>query len=112
MHERQLAARLQELMDRQFLTQTTLADLVGVSQSSVSRALRREPLRRGRARVLLVSYIQQAPTSHQEPMPGGDQVLNAFSRIWDGTEAHAAAIAKIIDATKGLGPTTQGEHPS
>jgi hypothetical protein len=45
-------------------------------------------------------------------MPGGDQVLNAFSRIWDGTEAHAAAIAKIIDATKGLGPTTQGEHPS
>ena len=35
---------------------------------------------------------------------GKEKVINAFEAIWDGSEAHAIAIAKIIKASKELGP--------
>ncbi|HEY1754436.1 MAG TPA: hypothetical protein VGG72_03505 [Bryobacteraceae bacterium] len=35
---------------------------------------------------------------------GRDQVLSAFDRIWDGSEVHAAAVAKVIEALDALRP--------
>jgi len=32
-------------------------------------------------------------------------VINAFEKIWDGSEAHAAAVAKIIEALEGMRPS-------
>jgi hypothetical protein len=35
---------------------------------------------------------------------GRDQVLGAFDRIWDGSELHAAAVVKVIEALVDLRP--------
>jgi hypothetical protein len=35
---------------------------------------------------------------------GKDKVVNAFESIWDGSDEHALAIARIIKASEGLRP--------
>jgi len=107
MQDRDLANRLRELMARESLTQAALAKLAKVSQASVSRALRSEAIRHGRAWRGLFSYIRQEGSPGDDTPTGRDQVLAAFTQIWDGTEAHAAAVAKIIEATEGLGPASK-----
>lgn len=77
------------------LTQKELASKAGVSQSTVSRAERSSPVRNGQAHGQLVSYMQHmgAPTGEAEP------ALTAVRETWDGTEAHAEALATLIRAS-------------
>lgn len=102
------ADRLRAFMERQKLSQAGLARAAGVSQPTVSRALRRRALRRGAARSRLFSYagISEWP---DRPRIGGAhvQVIAAFERVWDGSAAHAASIVKVIDALEDLGPRSQ-----
>jgi transcriptional regulator with XRE-family HTH domain len=93
------AALVTEYVKREGITQAELARRAGVSQATVSRALRRQPIRHGRQRLRLFTFIQQS-----EGVSGARRVELAFRRIWDGTDAHAAALARIIAACEGLEP--------
>jgi len=42
---------------------------------------------------------------------GEERVVVAFRRIWDRSDAHAAAVAKIIAASGDLGPRRIGQEP-
>lgn len=85
------------------LTQADVARAAKVSQSTVSRVLSGGGLRRGAARTRLFTYadIQDASSSR---VAGRVTVMDAFSRIWDGTPAHANAIAQVIDSLVHLRP--------
>jgi transcriptional regulator with XRE-family HTH domain len=93
------SARLQAYMKEKGLTQKELAEITQVSQATVSRALRGEPHRRGSARDKLfiiagISELEARPL----PRDPRQRVLVAFDQIWDQTDAHADAVAQVIDA--------------
>ena len=95
-------------MQERHLGQAGLGREAGVSQSTVSRALNGVPLRHGRSRSKLFTYAKiRDPNQQGPPKKGPQRVMTAFQRIWDGTEAHASAVARIIDALEDLKPANK-----
>lgn len=87
------------------LSQRAIADAAGVSQATVSRALARDTQRHGRAVARLCKYMQQTLNAESgTDTKGRRKVVDAFVAIWDGSEEHAIAIARIIKASQGLRP--------
>ncbi len=100
------AETLRQFMAKAGWSQEKLAKKAGVSQPTVSRALARQAARNSRARHRLFSFIHKwRPPARG---PGQGIVLQAFERIWDGSEVHANAVARIIDAMQGLKPAENG----
>jgi predicted transcriptional regulator len=97
--------QLRAFMNQRGLSQTALAKAVGVSQASVSRALARKGPRHGAARSKLFSYTGISEYDRQRSEAKGPKlVMAAFERVWDQSEAHAAAVARVIDALADLRP--------
>jgi predicted transcriptional regulator len=82
------------------ITQQELARRASVSQATVSRAVAGLPDMRAVARRKLFHYIHERA---RERMP--DVVSTAVRRVWDGSDVHAAALARIIEATADLRPS-------
>jgi transcriptional regulator with XRE-family HTH domain len=96
-------SELLAFMKAKGLNQAQIARRARVSQASVSRALKGSARKRlGKAHTRLFNYIQKenrrAGTIHADK----DQVLQAFNRIWGASQAHAAAVAQVIDALDAL----------
>ena len=86
-------------MDSKGLSQVQIARAAGVSQATVSRALRRRAERRGAARNRLFTYV--GIDEYSKPQQRDDaykRIMAAFERIWDQSEDHANAIARVIDS--------------
>lgn len=113
MHEANISSLVRAYLTSHHLSQAKLADLASVNQSTVSRALTGGGLRHGSARFKLFTFIQQGMQVAVPSQGGADRVIGAFTRIWDGSEEHAAAVARIIEACEGLRPIspTRGEEP-
>jgi len=90
------------------LSQADLARRAGVSQPTVSRALQGRRRRSTLQRRKLLEYIRSrtGQPRGRRYAPGVDQVASAFERIWDGSKAHAQAVANVIDAMDNLRPAT------
>lgn len=95
---------VREFLVQEGISQNTLAERANVSQSTVSRAMKSGTARHSAARIRLFSFIHEYADSAEETALGVQRVARAFERIWDGSEAHAAAVARIIDASRGLRP--------
>lgn len=104
MQEPELAQLIRSFMQKRQLNQSDFAKQANVSQSSVSRALYGKPLRQGKAKLRICNYIHQ-----QTIIEGPIEIVEAFQSVWDGSAQHAAAIAKIIKASKGLVPGNRTE---
>lgn len=86
------------------ISQRELAERAGVAQATVSRALSAEPVRPGRARTRLVAYLRR-----QGRLAGADPIFDAVIEIWDGSEEHAAALARLLLASADLWPNLSRE---
>lgn len=104
MQEESLPDRLRRFMQAHRLSQKAVASAAGVSQSAVSRILRHPAQRQGKANSKLCIYMQLQPNYEFVGGEGVDKVLRAFESIWDKSERHALAIARIIKASHGLLP--------
>jgi transcriptional regulator with XRE-family HTH domain len=104
MQEDSIAKDLLRLIQSRHLSQESIAKAAKVSQATVSRALRGRIERQGRARTKLFNYIQQELQKEDLSGTGKEKVVKAFESIWDSSEEHATAIAKIIRASGGLLP--------
>jgi len=109
MQQANLPEAIRSLMERDHVSQATIAKAASVSQPTVSRAAKRQPVRHSAAAQKLFTYIQQAGPAASPPSSGEQLVLIAFDRIWDRSDAHASAVAKIISATEDLRPISK-EH--
>jgi transcriptional regulator with XRE-family HTH domain len=98
------SARLEKIMAARGWSQEQVAEAAGVSQSTVSRALRKGPQRNGRARIAIFTFVENELNRATIAGTGRDQVLGAFDRIWDGSVLHAAAVVKVIEALVDLRP--------
>ncbi len=106
-----IANKLREFMVRRGLSQARLARLARVSQATVSRTLHGVREQHGQARHKLLTYAEiQETIQDRSAGHGVKQVTRAFSRIWDGSDAHATAIVNVIDALAGLKPGQSRER--
>ena len=103
------AAQLRTFMKDHRLTQKALAHRANVSQSTVSRALANAPIRHGEARSRLFDYASIHEQQNRAEAHGSRRVLKAFKRVWDGSDGHADAVARIIEATADLRPMASKE---
>jgi hypothetical protein len=92
-------------LDQERISQIELAQRAQVSQPTVSRALAREPKRHTRAHAQLIGFIHQQSGM---PAPTPASVSAAVEEVWDGTEAHEAALAVLIAASAELWPKMKG----
>lgn len=100
-----ISVQLRDFMKTKGLSQSALAKAAGVNQSTVSRALRQAPARHSEAMLRLCRYAGISDLqSESSTARGAKLVLTSFEKVWDGSDAHATAIARIIDASKGLIP--------
>jgi transcriptional regulator with XRE-family HTH domain len=102
--------RIRECMRENGWSQAELADKAGVHQSTVSRAIEGRAARHSKARHRLAVFVEQLQRVDQGTgKDGAKRVMRAFNEVWDGTDAHAASIAKIIGALAGLRPAVSTE---
>ncbi len=97
------AGRIRTFMHCNGLSQTQLAEMAGVSQATVSRALSGKGERRGAARSRLFSYvgISEYPGSGAKA-EARERIAEAFERVWEHSKALADAIVRITDALADL----------
>jgi hypothetical protein len=99
-------------MAKEGLNQVQLAKKARVSQSTVSRALdpSASTVRKGAARSKLFIYAGITEFSDgPELSHGRDKVIEAFYQIWNNTEAHADAIARVMCALADLEPVSRDQ---
>lgn len=89
---------IEALLSREGISQAVLAQRASVSQPTISRARRRVPLRRSKQYEKLCSYIRDELKTVALPGTARD----ALAEIWDGSSAHAEALAGLIRASSKL----------
>jgi transcriptional regulator with XRE-family HTH domain len=102
--QQHLGDQLRFLMDGLSLRQDQVAKAAKVSQSTVSRALRRGYLRQSRSRVRLEYYLSKTELKLHKRIKLPSDVTRAVREVWDKTDRHAAILAKVILALEGLTP--------
>ena len=102
-----VSTELRTLLTRGGMSQAKLARRAGVSQPTVSRAMRRAPRRNSQSYTRLCSYIHKELGEVGLPGPACD----ALAEIWDGSLGHAEALAALIRAAGDVGRTggTKGQ---
>lgn len=103
---------IRAFLEENELSQADLARDAGVSQPTVSRALRGRRERSTSQRRKLIEYVRGRAREADAPpnASGVGRVTTAFERIWDGSDAHAQAVASVIDAMVNLRPAGKRGH--
>jgi len=97
-----VGSEIRAFMEAKGLDQTTLAKRVKVSQASVSRALKDSARkRRGKAYLRLCIYMQQQNRRRVFDRLDRERMHEAIDHIWDVSEAHADAVAKVVQEEPG-----------
>lgn len=91
------ALRIRRIVTQLRMTQQQIAEGTGVSQSQVSRMLGGHAVRRSRAFDRVCSYVTLRATSVTAADVRRCPVLiDALALVWDGSQAHADALATVI----------------
>ncbi len=111
MQEKNWPAQLHAIMDTKGINQPKLAKEVGISQSTVSRALREEPKRLGEAHVKLSAYIRKNERELGLRLSSPrDKVIATIDNVWDNADTLADAIARVIKALEYLLLQSRGKE--
>lgn len=93
-------------------TQQNLAEMLGVSQSQVSRTLNGQFKRRSKLFDDLCKIAYQSSTTSVAVQPGTSaqqpDLISALDAVWDGTDSHAKALAVVIRSLSALLPSPAG----
>lgn len=85
------------------LTQKTIANGSGISQSQVSRVFSGKGKRESKAYKEICKYINyQKVRVSPELVIGNQKLINALTKVWDGSDQQASIIAGIIYSLEDL----------
>lgn len=94
------------------VTQTQIADDLGVSQSQVSRILKGQGLRASRLAEEVCLYVEKYEGGvTADSVRSNDELINALVLTWDGSATHARGLAAVIRSLSALG-ASNAERPS
>lgn len=86
------------------LTQAALARAVGATQGQISRVLRGKSSKRSVVLVEICKYVHTIESGVSvERVRANDELIDAISKTWDGSEAHSRALASVIRSLGALG---------
>lgn len=104
----QQSAEIARKLEVAGFTQQALAKLLGVSQSQVSRTLNGQFKRRSKLFDDLCKIAYRVTVTAVAVQPGASaqqaDLISALDAVWDGTEAHAKALAVVIRSLSALMP--------
>lgn len=99
------AMRAANLCRDQKITQAQIASALGASQPQVSRILQGKGLRHSRLHEEVCLYIERlAGGVTPEAVRENDDLIDALAETWNGSAAHAKALATVIRSLAVLGP--------
>lgn len=78
-----------------------IASEISCSQAQVSRLMRGQAVRRSNLVNKLINYSLRACLDHPDRRHRLDQVI---AEIWDGSRAHADAMADLLQAAAAIAP--------
>lgn len=103
---RALAA--QQMAKRLGLSQQQIAEAVGASQSQVSRVLRGKGVRDSRLFLAVCIYVElQSAGVTKDAVLKNTELVEALTTTWNGTQAHAQALAAVIRSLGALSLATE-----
>lgn len=93
------------------LGQASIAKALGASQSQVSRVFSGNTSARSRLARDICSYVLGSPSKNtRDAVRANDQLIDALAEVWDGTPAHARALAMVIRSLALLVPSRHQEE--
>ena len=102
------SAEIARKLDAAGFTQQMLAEMLGVSQSQVSRTLNGQFKRRSKLFDELCKIAYQSAVLGGAVQPGASaqqsDLISALDAVWDGTDSHAKALAVVIRSLSALMP--------
>lgn len=106
------SADIARRLDAAGFTQQTLAEMLGVSQSQVSRTLNGQFKRRSKLfdDLCKIAYQSSSTAVAVQPVASAQQgdLIAALDAVWDGTDSHARALAVVIRSLSALVPPPAG----
>lgn len=84
------------------LSQTTISLETGIHQSQVSRILSGHGKLASKNTLKLCKYSSDLHNLDSSSKPIDQRLLNAISKVWDGSTEHAAAIEQVILSLNGM----------
>lgn len=100
-------ARAGEICRRRGIGQAQIAEAVGASQSQISRILSGQRLRPSRLAeeiCLFVERVEGGVTA--DAVRRNDELIEAVRTAWDGSAAHARALAMVIRSLAAFRPSS------
>ena len=90
--------RAAEIFRRQGVTQDEIGAVVGVSQAQVSRVLQANSVRCTRALEDICLYAERLEGGGvtRDAVRANEELIEALRSVWDGSSAHAKALALVI----------------
>lgn len=89
------------------LSQSRLASLLKVSQSQISRILSGQTSPASKLAKDICIYVSSSAASiDRTSIATNNELMDALSAVWDGTPAHARALAVVIRSLEVLRPET------
>lgn len=106
--QKQQSADIARRLEGSGFTQQQLAEMLGVSQSQVSRTLNGQFKRRSKLFDELCKIAYQSAVLGGAVQPGASaqqsDLISALDAVWDGTDSHAKALAVVIRSLSALMP--------
>lgn len=110
-----LSRRLQSIMVERGLNQQAAAEYLGVSQPTISRIIKGEIKIRGPAVRRVEQALKKAVANKNEYSEGvsgsAERLVEAVYAVWDGSEEHADALEKLLNAIQAYRKRTDGTSP-
>jgi len=99
------ADELAAALGRANLSQSSVANALGVSQSQISRVLSGHASMRSKLAQDLCSYVfSMLLNDVGSRVQSNADLMSAIAQVWDGTPAHARALATVIRSLGCLSP--------
>jgi len=90
------------------LTQSSIAQALGASQSQVSRVFSGDTSPSSRLATDICNYVSQGARGvSRKSVSDNADLMDALATIWDGSPAHARALATVIRSLGLLGVSSQ-----